>query len=123
MASRNYVFSTLANDQLYTNWEVQSTHGQDPQKLGHVLVRGGAGVANSHTIVTPRGVVTEVSDDQLAHLEKNPDFQRHKANGFIRVEVRSKEVDKVAGDMNETDKSRPYTDKSPEFNLDKIMEA
>lgn len=123
MAGKNYVFSTLACDQLYTNWQVSSITGQDPIHVGHVLVKGGAGIANSRTLVTPQGVATEVTDEQLALLEQNEDFKRHKSGGYIRVEARSKDVDKVAADMSAGDKSRPYTDKSPEFNLAKVIEA
>lgn len=121
--AKNYVYSTLACDQLYTNWRVSDITGQDPAHIGHVLVRGGAGIANSRTLVTPQGVVTEVSDDQLALLEQNDDFKRHKVNGYIRVEARAKDLDKVTGDMSAGDKSRPYTPKSAEFNIEKIIEA
>lgn len=121
--AKSYVFSTLANDQLYTNWQVSDIQGQDPAHIGHVLIHGGAGIANARTLYTPNGAVTEVTEEELALLEQNQDFQRHKKGGFITVRARRAEVDAVASDMSAGDKSRPYTPKSAEFNVEKIIEA
>lgn len=122
--AKNYVYSTLACDQLYTVWKpFDMATKTGPHHLGEVFIKGGAGVANSKSLVTPSGVPNEVTDDQLALLEQCEDFKRHKANGFIRVEARSKDLDKVVADMNAADKSRPFTSSSPEFKIDKIIEA
>lgn len=124
MASKNYVYSTLACDQLYTVWTpIDPVTKTGPNHAGEVFIRGGAGVANSKTLITPSGVATEVTDEQLALLERCEDFRRHKENGYIRVEARSKDLDKVVADMADSDKSRPYTPKSKEFNLPKIIEG
>lgn len=107
--SRNYVFSTLANNQMYQEWVKGG--GDIPVKGRGVLIKGGAGVANRN-LITPLGVATEVSDEELQLLEANDVFQTHKALGFIVVRQKSADVEKVAADMNRTDKSAPLTEAS-----------
>lgn len=102
----SYIFSTLANDQTYQNW--QSGEGGVPQPAHKVFVKGGAGVANDR-LVTPLGVATEVSDLDLAELEKNSVFVLHRKNGFITIRSKSADPEKVAADMNRADKSAPLT--------------
>jgi hypothetical protein len=104
--AKNYIFSTLANDQLYTNW---IKGGADlPIKGPSVLVKGGTGVANDR-LITPIGVATEVSDEELAQLELNQVFTKHKQDGFITIRTKKAEAEKVASDMNMKDKSAPLT--------------
>lgn len=101
-----YVYSTLANDQKYTNW----TDGGGDIKIptSAVLIKGGAGVANDR-IVTPMGVVTEIDEDQHAILQQNPGFLDHEKKGFVKVERRQADPEKVAADMDRNDPSAPIT--------------
>lgn len=101
-----YVFSTLANDQNYTVYA--DTPSGIPQELGTVFIRGGTGIANDR-LITPIGVSTQVDEDQLKLLEMNQDFQLHKKKGFIKVQGRASEAEKVASDMNLADPSAPLT--------------
>lgn len=101
-----YVFSTLANDQKYTNWA--DGGGGTNIETGSVLIRGGAGVANER-IITPLGVSTEIDEDQLEILEKNSDYQRHVKLGFIKTQAKHSDPEKVAADMNRADASAPLT--------------
>ena len=88
--SKNYVFSTLANDQLYTNW---LPGGGDMPIKGHsVLIKGGTGVADDR-LITPLGVSTEITDYDLEELK-----------------AKKAETEKVAADMNLKDESAPLTD-------------
>ena len=113
--SKNYIFSTLATDQTYQNW--QTSDGGIPQPTHKVFVKGGAGVAtDTGRLFTPYGVSTEVSDQDLAELEKNSVFNLHKTNGFITVRAKQADAEKVASDMNRKDKSAPLTD--ADFNTD-----
>ena len=101
----NHVFSTLANDQLYTNW----MPGPDiPVKGASVLIKGGTGVANDR-LITPLGVATEVTDSELAELQKNPVFLQHQKDSFVVVRQKKADPEKVAADMNRKDKSAPLT--------------
>lgn len=107
--AKNYVFSTLANDQKYTNW---LKGGGDLPIQGHsVVIEGGTGVSDKR-LITPLGVATEVSDEDMAELEKNPVFLKHKAEGFISVSKKKADAEKVASGMNLGDKSAPLTDAS-----------
>lgn len=117
MGKTVHVFSTLANDQRYVNY--QSNPEGVPLPTSDILIRGGAGVANER-LITPLGVHTEITEEALAELEKNQVFAKHKANGFISVQQRRADPEKVATDMNVKDKSRPFT---PADYLDKQVDA
>lgn len=117
MGKSVHVFSTLANDQRYANY-VSNPEGA-PIVTGEVLIKGGAGVANDR-FITPMGVHTEISEEQLAELEKNPVFIKHKKNGFVTVQQRRADPEKVATDMNAKDLSRPFT---PADYLDKQVDS
>jgi len=106
-SNSSYVFSTLANDQLYQNWLAGG--GDIPIKGHGVHIKGGTGVANDR-LITPIGVATEVSDFDLSELEKNVVFAKHRDAGFIVVRAKSADVEKVAADMNLKDESAPLTE-------------
>lgn len=50
-----------------------------------IVIKGGANVRNRYSLATPTGMVTEVTDDELAYLQKDPGFQYHVAKGFMKV--------------------------------------
>jgi len=101
-----YVYSTLANDQKYIQWE---RGGSDMHvQARSVLVKGGAGVTDKR-IVTPLGVVTEISAEDAALLENNPLFRRHAQKGYVRIDRVKADPEKVAADMNRIDPSAPKT--------------
>lgn len=99
-----YVYSTLATDVAYTN-HLQG--GADlPIELPPVLVKGGAGVANDR-LHTPRGVVTEITEEQAEYLRANKVFQLHEQNGFVEISSSKIDPDKAAADMTGRDNSAP----------------
>ena len=99
-----YVFSTLSSDMNYTNY-VEG--GADiPIALPFVHVKGGAGVANDR-LITPRGVMTEIDEEQLDYLRANKVFQLHEENGHMKVEDAAHDADKVVADMEGRDTSAP----------------
>ncbi len=107
MSKQVYVFSTLANDQCYRQW---IPGGGDVPGVGRdITINGGAGVANER-FVTPLGVATTIGEEDLALLEQNHVFQLHKKNGFITVRMKDADAEKVAADMNRSDKSAPLTE-------------
>lgn len=102
-----YVFSTLANDQNYTFW---AKGGGDIQiEERRIFVAGGTGVANDR-LITPIGTATEISVDDIVHLENHPVFKMHKENGYVTIQRTSADPEKVAADMNLKDESAPLTD-------------
>src|ERR1700744_604196 len=102
-----YVVSTHSSDVEYVNWITNKDGGVNVRKeiangKTGVLIHGGHGVAQksgSRGIYTPDGVVTKVTDDELAFLESDKTFQQHKSAGGVKV-VRSKpDGSEVAKDM------------------------
>lgn len=104
-----YVYSTLANDNVYTGY---TEGGADlPRKTYEILVKGGTGVAGKWTnLMTPRGVVTEITDEEAEALKSNVIFNRHKDNGFVTLDSKYTEPEKVAADMEGRDASAPLVD-------------
>lgn len=105
----NYIYSTLASDQVYVEY------GKNRQVVSQVFVAGKANIPNKH-MLTPKGVSTEVSDEQLAVLRNNRVFQLHEKNGFITVDSKKRDADKVSANMNKNDKSQPDTKERLEEN-------
>ena len=95
----NYVYSTLANDQVYPYWIEQDNSRQLPRREVEVFIKGQAGVMGKN-LVTPKGVVTEVTDEELAVLEKSPQFKRHCELGYLNVSKKKTNADKAASDLN-----------------------
>jgi|SRR6185312_12787871 len=106
MGKTVHVFSTLANDQRYVNYT--SNPEGIPLPTSDIFIKGGAGVANDR-LITPYGVVTEVPEEHVAELRKNPVFVRHERDGYITIRERKADPEKVATDMNARDRSRPMT--------------
>ena len=108
MAKTHFVFSTMATDISYVEYDAGPPGGL-PQIVRSVTIKGGAGVATKK-LVTPEGVATSVSDADLDFLLNNREFKRHAKDGFVLVGERKHEVDDVAADMSHADNSRPLTD-------------
>ena len=67
--------------------------------------------------MTPRGVATRVTDEELEFLESLDAFKRHRDRGFLKVDKSNKEKDiaSVVVDMQKKDGSAPITPESKEF--------
>lgn len=104
MSKKLFIFSTLASDVAYTNHEQGG--GDMPIAQPSVVIKGGAGVANDR-IVTPRGVATEVTEQQVEYLRQNEIFKLHEKNGFVMVSESYADPDDVAADMTGRDNSAP----------------
>ena len=107
MAKKYYVFSKMACDVSYNDY---IPGGADlPIKTSSVLIKGGAGVANDR-IITPLGICTEVTEEQVSQLNANGIFKLHRDNGFVTIESKNQDVEKVVADMTvESDPSSPLT--------------
>ena len=79
--------------------------------LKKISIKGGANIANK-SLLTPRGTVTKISNEDLADLEKHAIYQLHKKAGHIKVlnSDPSQKVEAVAKDMKAKDASAPKTD-------------
>jgi len=112
-----FVYSTLTNDQTYTLWRAGNGDKKPNIALKKVMIKGGHGRMDSKNLVTPLGVVTEVTDEQLEALNKIDAFKKHIEAGYITVEKKKAEPEKVASTMKGKDKSSQKTpsdfEKSP----------
>lgn len=102
----HFVFSTLTDS---VNYPVYCKVTKDHSRiLKDIFIKGGANLAAAKgEIITPRGFVTEVTDEELAALEENEVFQLHKTNGFITVEKKRHAVEKVVENMEPRDQVSP----------------
>lgn len=102
--SNVYVYSTLSAPVRYSFYEKGA--GDMSREASAILIRGGANVADKN-FVTPRGVVTTISAEEYAKLKENKLFQTHVDNGYITVEEKQVDIDKIVSDMEGRDQSSP----------------
>lgn len=115
-----HVASTMSSDTHYSDW-TSNPGGINVKKeitgKKQVTVHGGHGVAKLHkngARITPEGVITEVTEAELAFLQKDEVFQTHLKHGFVKIlsNAASKAApEKIAKDMAGADASAPLTDK------------
>lgn len=118
-----YVYSTLACDQEYTAWDIIGNGSDIKIKPGRsVLVKGGHGVANKN-IITPQGVATRVSDEDVQFLMTVDAFKMHLNGGYVKIEADKHETEVVAADMARDDKSAPLTPQEYELGSDRISDG
>ena len=115
--AKNFIVSTLSNTQHYTNYATPP-HGGQPTEISKVTIKGGANLATK-ALVTPHGVITEVTDQQLETLKANCVFRDHQKSGHITIRTSKVDPEKaVAAGMEAKDGSAPITPKSlKELNL------
>lgn len=97
-----YIISTMTNSVAYQDYkfagDVNSKQGLVPSVRKRVVVQGGAGIPSMRSgfgdmaatgdglpIWTSEGMVTPVSDENLAFLENHPVFQKHLSRGKVKV--------------------------------------
>lgn len=103
----NYVYSTASNDSIFVRYG-RVASGKPAQAEAHVLIRGKANVALGRAeFVTKLGVRTEVSDEELEILNNSSNFCKMVDAGFMTVEKRKVDPEKIALSMSRKDKSAP----------------
>lgn len=101
-----HVFSRASSDTCYVEW---IKGGADlPSRGRSVIVKGGHGVATKN-LLTPLGVHTEVTDEEMEILKANHVFQKHLKIGSVVVQSRKADPEKVLKDMGAPDPSEPLT--------------
>lgn len=105
----NFIYSTLTCDNTYHAYMEKTNEHQLNHIIKSVTIRGGANLCKvtNNNLSTQHGFVTQVSDEELEFLEKNPCFIEHKKNGFIIVDSNKLDVNQVASSMTKKDKSAP----------------
>ena len=109
--SEIYVYSTLSNDQRYVSYRAD-VNGV-PQAESSIFIAGGANLMNKH-FITPLGVATKVTAEQLAELKRNELFKLHEANGFITYSEKKEDPEQMAAVMTGRDQSAPIVDADEE---------
>lgn len=102
----HFLYSTLTADNIYP---VYAPGGADlPVILKQVLVRGGTNVPDKR-LITPMGVVTEVTSEELEALKTSAVFQAHVDNGYITISDHREDPEKVVATegMETRDTSAP----------------
>lgn len=104
-----FVYSTLTGSHKYPIYRKRREGGDTlPQMESYVLIHGGANLATKH-LVTPKGVVTKITDDEYERLKASPAFDRHLKRGYLTIEDYDYTVDEIAADMTPKDGSAPLT--------------
>jgi hypothetical protein len=113
-----YVYCTASNSTTYCDYGVQT---EADKNRGYNIARKKIHINGGHNVArpvrggglgaihTPRGVVTEVSDEDLEILLQNKSFQRHMEAGFITIDKKKVDPEKRAADMAPADGSAPIT--------------
>lgn len=81
------VYSTCSGD---NQFNVYDKHERVAGVLKSVIIKGGAGVQNKRTLITPKGAATVISDEELAILNQDPHFKAFVENGFMTVDEKAK---------------------------------
>lgn len=104
-----YVFSTATNATSYIQYkpDTDKTSGFS-EVLRKVTIKGGHGVATKN-LITPKGVATKVTEDELEFLLENEAFQRHMRAGFVSYDKNKADPEKKAANMAKRDGCAPLT--------------
>jgi hypothetical protein len=118
--SNVYVYSTLSAPVRYSTYA--KGEGDMSREESSVLIRGGANVADKN-FITPRGVQTIITAEEHAKLKENKLFQTHFANGFITVDEKQVDIDKIVADMTPRDQSSPLVPQDYEPEKEPVSNA
>ena len=103
------IYSTLTADQYYILPKPPIQNAKSvtkPVADFAFLVKGGANLTDRR-LVTPLGVATQCTDEELEKLKQVKAFANHMAGGYIKVEAKERSVDAAAKDMTPKDQSAP----------------
>lgn len=104
-----FVFSTITATVDYVEYNKPSDPNVLPVIIKGVRIKGGANLTTK-ALITPNGIVTEVTNEEAAFLTQNAQFLEHQRAGFVRLESREFPIDSVVNDMKPADGSAPLTD-------------
>lgn len=102
------ILSTLSSPQTVC---ITKTQGNGSLKIvKRIHIKGGANVADRKTLLTPAGVVTELTDEDYELLIASDFYKRQNEAGYIRpVETKAEADEPAKKGMNERDKSAQKT--------------
>jgi hypothetical protein len=106
-----YVYSTATCSTAYVKYKPTSANGGGAGHnlvLKKVIINGGHGLNTKH-MITPKGIVTQVSDEDMEFLLQDQNFLRHVDAGFITYDKKKIDPEKKANNMADKDGSAPLT--------------
>jgi len=103
--SKVFVYSTLTADNMYGPYTPGAA--DLPVRTAVVLIKGGANVVGKKHLITPRGVCTIITEEELTVCRQDPTFVLHEQNGFLAIESSQTDADHVAANMTGRDESAP----------------
>lgn len=107
------VYSTASADQVYPQWIAHPRVGKFDAA---VTIKGGSGIQREKNFVTPRGVATVVTAEELEFLKTVPAFMDGIKRGFFAVDEKARKAsqetaeDVAASDLTEKDGGAQLTD-------------
>lgn len=107
MAKSIFVYSTLTCSQAYTPYQMSGGDIPVPQKS--ILIHGGTNVPNKN-LITPQGVMTEITPAEYEQLKDIDLFKLHQENGFITVSERKVDPEVAAADMQQRSDDAPFNE-------------
>lgn len=102
-----YIVSHESASIEFPKW-IRTKTGVDAQ--GSVLINGGAFVINKKTMETPKGIITEVSEEDLKFLKTQVLFNEKVKNGSLEI-VESEKKAKESSKKGKKDKGAQLTAK------------
>lgn len=103
-----YIVSHEAQSTEYPKY-VKTKTGVDANSA--ILIKGGCGVINKKTLHTPRGVITEVSKEDLEFLKTQYLFNFKVEKGFYEIVESEKKAKEKAKEKKQKDKGSQLTAK------------
>lgn len=102
-----YIVSHESASVEFPRW-VRTKTGVDAQ--GSVIIKGGAGVINKKTLETPKGVITEITEEELKFLKTQVLFNEKVENGSYEI-VENEKKAKESSKKGKKDKGAQLTAK------------
>lgn len=110
----HYAFSTLATNVKFVIYYPApvSDKGNNldyiPVEKASVVVKGGAGVMTKH-LLTPQGVATSLTDEQVSILRSSSLFTRLEKRNMVKISTKYADPEVFAPDMAIDEGSAPLT--------------
>lgn len=127
-----YITTTKAEDTNFPIWEKGAGGVMKIKK--NIILKGGANVIDNKRLYTPKGVLTQVSEEEVELLLKNPSFKRQMDRGFYVIHndkaLHTESLEKKDGsaqykaeDFEDMGQKAPTSSKSDELTEDELLES